>query len=44
MNNAFGTTPLALEYWRYPFILGIAVFFIVEIEKAVMRKIDRRKN
>jgi len=43
MNNAFGTVPLELYYWRYPFMLGVAVFFIVEIEKAVMRRIDRRK-
>ena len=43
MNNAFGTVPLELYYWRYPFMLGAAVFFIVEIEKAVMRRIDGRK-
>ena len=36
MNEAFGTVPLELHYWRYPFMLGVAVFFIVEIEKAVV--------
>jgi len=41
MNEAFGTVPLDLYYWQYPFILGVAVFFIVEIEKAVMRRIDK---
>jgi len=41
MNEAFGTIPLELYYWRYPFMLGIAVFFIVEVEKAVMRRIDK---
>ena len=44
MNETFGTTPLALYYWQYPFMLGIAVFFIVEIEKAVFRKMDKIKG
>jgi len=41
MNMAFGTVPLELSAWKYPFILGIAIFLIVEVEKAVMRKRDR---
>jgi len=44
MNEVFGTTPLALYYWQYPFMLGIAVFLIVEVEKAIMRKIDKAKG
>jgi len=44
MNEAFGTIPLELSYWKYPFMLGIAVFFIVELEKAVMRKIDEKRG
>jgi magnesium-transporting ATPase (P-type) len=40
MNTAFGTVPMTWSDWMYPFMLGIAVFFIVEVEKAVMRKID----
>ena len=44
MNEAFGTTPLSLYYWQYPFMLGIAVFLIVEVEKAVFRKIDKAKG
>jgi len=44
MNEAFGTTPLPLYYWQYPFMLGIAVFFIVEVEKAVFRRIDKAKG
>jgi magnesium-transporting ATPase (P-type) len=44
MNMAFGTVPLGLADWKYPFMLGIAVFFIVEAEKAVMRKIDKVKG
>ena len=41
MNDVFGVVPLELECWKFPFILGISVFFIVEIEKWVMRKIDK---
>ena len=41
MNNAFGTVPLHIAAYQYPFIIGIAVFSIVEIEKAVMRRIDK---
>jgi len=44
MNTAFGTVPLELADWKYPFLLGIAVFLIVEVEKAVMRKIDKIKG
>lgn len=44
MNNVFGTSPLTLEDWIYPFILGFAVFVIVEIEKAIMRQIDKKKK
>ena len=47
MNEAFGTVPLwgdTFKYWQYPFILGIAVFFIVELEKAIMRKIDEKRG
>jgi magnesium-transporting ATPase (P-type) len=47
MNEAFGTIPLwgeTFRYWQYPFMLGIAVFFIVEIEKAVMRRIDKKRG
>ncbi|MCL2761167.1 MAG: HAD-IC family P-type ATPase, partial [Desulfuromonadales bacterium] len=44
MNTAFGTVPLELANWKYPFMLGIAVFLIVEVEKAVMRKIDKMRG
>ena len=40
MNAAFGTVPLELTHWKYPFLLGIAVFLIVEGEKWVMRRIN----
>jgi len=42
MNATFGTVPLEFTHWKYPFMLGIAVFLIVEVEKAVMRRVDSR--
>jgi magnesium-transporting ATPase (P-type) len=44
MNVTFGTVPLGWMDWKYPFMLGVAVFLIVEVEKAVMRKIDKIKG
>ena len=44
MNEVFGTVALSLSYWQYPIYLGIIVFVIVEIEKTIMRAIDRKKN
>ena len=44
MNNVFGTVALTLSEWRYPLYLGLIVFVIVEIEKTIMRAIDRRKQ
>jgi hypothetical protein len=41
MNQTFGTVPLGLSQWGYPFALGIAVFVLVEVEKGVMRLIDK---
>lgn len=43
MNHLFTTIPLSLENWRYPFIIGISVFIIVEIEKFVVKKLAERK-
>lgn len=37
MNNVFGTVPLKAYDWLYPVVLGVFVFVVVEIEKAVMR-------
>ena len=39
MNTILGTVPIDLEYWRFPIMIGIAVFIIVEIEKFITRKI-----
>jgi len=44
MNAAFGTMPMELGYWKYPVALGVLVFVVVEIEKAVMRGIDKSRR
>lgn len=43
MNNVFGTYPLEAHYWIYPLIMGIIVFFVVELEKAIMNKLNLAK-
>ncbi len=43
MNNVFGTYPLEAHYWIYPVVLGIIVFVVVEIEKAIMGKLNLAK-
>jgi len=43
MRGVFGTTALTLSEWVYPVMMGLIVFVVVEIEKAVMRMIDKRK-
>jgi hypothetical protein len=39
----FGTVPLGLIGWLAPILLGVAVFFVVEGEKYLMRRLDARK-
>ncbi|MCL1940117.1 MAG: cation-transporting P-type ATPase [Desulfovibrionaceae bacterium] len=43
MNTVFGTVPLGMTGWIAPILLGIIVFFVVEGEKYVMRRLDARK-
>jgi len=43
MNNVFGTYPLEAHYWIYPLAMGVIVFFVVELEKAVMNKLGLAK-
>jgi len=43
MNNVFGTYPLEAHFWLYPLIMGIIVFVVVEIEKAIMTKLNFAK-
>ena len=43
MNEVFGTYPLEAHYWIYPLVMGVIVFFAVELEKAVMNKLGLAK-
>jgi len=43
MNNVFGTYPLEAKYWLYPVVMGAIVFVVVEIEKAIMGKLNLAK-
>ena len=43
MNQAFSTVPLAITDWIYPLGIGLAVFVIVEIEKAIMSRLGIAK-
>ncbi len=44
MRNVFGTVELSLSDWKYPVMMGLIVFVVIELEKAVMRMIDKRKG
>jgi P-type Ca2+ transporter type 2C len=44
MNTFFGTAPIDIELWSYPLAAGIAVFFIVEGEKLIFRKVSEKKD
>ena len=44
MNTFFGTSPIELELWLYPLVAGITVFFIVEGEKFIARKLQKNKE
>jgi magnesium-transporting ATPase (P-type) len=44
MNTVFGTVPLGPAGWVAPILLGSIVFFVVEGEKYVMRRLDARKG
>lgn len=38
MNNLFGTSPIMTDHWLYIVLVGVAVLFIVEIEKVITKK------
>lgn len=44
MNRVFGTVPMNASDWIYPFGLGIVVFILVEIEKAIANMIRRKHH
>lgn len=41
MNTLFGTAPLSLRHWLISLAIGIAVFLLIELEKAVQRRQTR---
>jgi len=43
MNRVFGTESLGWRGWVWPIVLGTIVFFVVEGEKYVMRRLDARQ-
>ncbi|WP_214884223.1 MULTISPECIES: cation-transporting P-type ATPase [unclassified Exiguobacterium] len=44
MHTLFGTAPLTWEDWIYPVAFGTVVFVIVEIEKAISRRVIGNQN
>jgi magnesium-transporting ATPase (P-type) len=44
MHRLFGSTALELRHWLVPLGIGLAVFLLVEAEKAVFRRIDRGRQ
>ncbi|WP_214878315.1 cation-transporting P-type ATPase [Exiguobacterium sp. ERU653] len=44
MHTLFGTAPLTWEDWIYPVAFGAVVFVIVEIEKAISRRVIGNQN
>lgn len=44
MHTLFGTAPLTWKDWIYPVAFGAVVFIIVEIEKAISRRVIGNRN
>jgi Ca2+-transporting ATPase len=44
MNIAFQNAPMSMNDWVYVLIVGVAILFIVEIEKAIQNKLARKKE
>lgn len=44
MNRLFATKPLPVYDWLYPILFGLGIFFIIEIEKSIIRRIDKHKG
>ncbi|WP_291382039.1 cation-transporting P-type ATPase [Demequina sp.] len=42
MQSLFETAALSLRHWVIPIIIGLAIFAVVEVEKAVVRSWQRR--
>ena len=39
MNTIFGTAPISINYWLIAILMGMAILIIVEIEKAITKKL-----
>lgn len=44
MRLWFGSAPLAPRHWLVPLGVGLAVFFVVEAEKALVRRLQGRRR
>ncbi|MCL3859667.1 HAD-IC family P-type ATPase [Actinotalea sp. K2] len=44
MNTLFRTAPLTPQQWVLPVLAGLAVFVLVEVEKAVFRQVQRTRE
>ncbi|PKQ19046.1 MAG: hypothetical protein CVT68_00425, partial [Actinobacteria bacterium HGW-Actinobacteria-8] len=42
MQSLFGTAALSLRHWVIPVVIGLGIFAVVEVEKAVVRAWERR--
>ncbi|GHD60887.1 cation-transporting P-type ATPase [Jeongeupia chitinilytica] len=42
MNRVFGTEPLPLAYWGIASLIGLAVFVVVELEKCLVNRWQRK--
>jgi len=43
MNNLFDTRPISLSEWRFPLLIGLVVFSLVEVEKLIVRKFKKKE-
>jgi magnesium-transporting ATPase (P-type) len=44
MQTAFGSAPLEVRHWLVPLGVGLAIFFIVEVEKAIAQVAKRTET
>ena len=42
MQSLFGTAALSPRHWVSPTVIGLGIFAVVEVEKAVVRRWERR--
>lgn len=42
MNTLLGTVPIEFQHWLWPFLIGLSVFVLVEIEKWLVHRVFAR--